>query len=539
MITQTKQPCDEAIIRFARENKFAESQVKDSPVSGAWVLAATIIASSMTFIDGTVVNVALPILQIKLNASAAQSQWIVESYALTLSALILVGGALGDKYGRRRIFNYGIILFSTGSLLCGLVSDINQLIFARAAQGVGAALLVPGSLAIISATFDKARRGKAIGTWSAFTAIAAGFGPVLGGLLVDRFSWRWIFYINLPLAVLVLLISFWRVPETRDEGATGKLDWPSALLATVGLGGFVYGLIESNTLGFGKPQVILSLIIGTAAIVAFILVERRGANPMMPFDLFKSKTFAGANLLTLFLYAALGGILFFLPFNLIQVQGYTASQAGAALVPFVLTMFLLSRAASGLIDRYGARLPLIIGPIIAGIGFSLFSFSKPSSNSYWLDFFPAIMVMSLGMTASVAPLTTTVMGAVKERHAGIASGINNAVSRTASLVAIAAFGIVMLWAFNRNLDRNIRSLPPEARAQLNDQRYKLASAALTEDFDETTRRSAKQIIDDSFVAGFRVVAYGAAALAFLSAFSAWLLIEDDSTKRNLSLISKS
>ncbi len=534
MISQLKQPCDEAIVHSAPENKFVEPVAKDSSASGAWVLAATIVASSMTFIDGTVINVALPVLQEKLNASVAQAQWIVESYALTLSALILVGGALGDKYGRRRIFNLGIVFFTIASLVCGLVSDVNQLIFARAAQGIGAALLVPGSLAIISATFDKKRRGKAIGTWSAFTAIAAGFGPVLGGWLVDNFSWRWIFYINLPLAAVVLLISFWRVPESRDEEATGKLDWSGAFLATAALGGIVYGLIESNNLGFRNPQVFISLIVGALALIAFLFVEWRSQNPMMPLNLFKSKTFSGANLLTLFLYAALGGILFFLPFNLIQVQGYSATAAGAALVPFVLTMFLLSRWTSGLVERVGAKLPLVVGPVTAGIGFALFSLAGTNSNNYWLDFFPAIMVMSLGMTASVAPLTTTVMGAVEERHAGIASGINNTVSRTASLLAIAAFGIVMLMTFNYNLDRRMSdfNFPPEAQAQLNEQRIKLSSAELSGEFDEETRRAAKQIVSDSFVAGFRVVAYSAAGLAFLSALSAWFLIEGKTAKKN-------
>jgi len=524
MMSLFKQPCDEAVVHSSPENAASGSNAGNS-AAGNWVLAATIIGSSMTFIDGTVVNVALPVLQAKLNASAAQAQWLVESYALTLSALILGGGALGDKYGRRRIFNLGIVVFTLASLWCGLVSDINQLIFARAVQGVGAALLVPGSLAIISATFDKKNRAKAIGTWSGFTAIAAGFGPVLGGWLVDNLSWRWIFFINLPLAAVVLLISLRRVPESKDDEATGSLDWLGAFLAAVGLGGIVYGLTESNNLGFGNPQVYGGLIIGAAALAAFLFAEMRRRNPMMPLGLFKSKTFRGANLLTLFLYAALSGILFFLPFNLIQVQGYNATQAGAALVPFVLTMFLLSRAASGLVNHFGAKLPLVVGPIVTGIGFALFSFAGVNSNSYWRDFFPAIIVMSLGMTASVAPLTTTVMGAVEDHHAGIASGINNTVSRTASLLAIAAFGIVMLTAFNHHLDREIGNLAPEAQMQIEQQRYRLASIELSADLGEKNRDEAKRIVNESFIAGFRLVAYGAAGLAFLSALSAMLLIE--------------
>ena len=534
MISQVKQPCDEAVIHSAPENKSVEGEAKDTASAGKWVLAATILASSMTFIDGTVVNVALPVLQEKLSANQSQAQWIVESYALTLSALILVGGALGDKYGRRRIFNLGIVIFTIASVVCGLVSGINQLIFARAAQGTGAALLVPGSLAIISATFDKKSRAKAIGTWSGFTAVAAGFGPVLGGWLVDNFSWRWIFYINVPFAALVLLISFFKVPESRDTEATGKLDWFGAFLATVGLGGIIYGLTESNNLGFANPQVFGSLIVGILALACFIITEKRGANPMMPLDLFESKTFTGANLLTLFLYSALGGILFFLPFNLIQVQGYAATEAGAALVPFVLTMFILSRPASGLIDRFGAKMPLVVGPIIVGMGFALFTLAPVNSKSYWTDFFPAIMVMSLGMVISVAPLTTTVMGAVEERHAEIASGINNTVSRTASLLAIAVFGILMLSVFGGTLDKLSGSIAPPAQTQLKEQKFKLASAGLGENFDDETRRRAAQIVKESFVNGFVSVAYLAAGLAFLSAVCAWFLIEGKTANNKLS-----
>lgn len=505
-----------------------EKSISES--AGKWVLAATILGSSITFIDGTVINVALPVLQAKLQASASQAQWVVESYALTLSALILVGGALGDKYGRRKIFNLGVVIFTIASAVCGAVSEINFLILARAVQGIGAALLVPGSLAIISATFDKKSRAKAIGTWSGFTAIAAGFGPVLGGWLVDNFSWRWIFFINIPLAALVLLISVWKVPETKDDEATGALDWSGAFLATIGLCGAVYALTESNNLGFSNPKVFISLIIGVIAIIIFIFVEKRAENPMMPLALFKSKTFAGANLLTLFLYAALSGILFFLPFNLIQIQKYSAAGAGAALLPFVLTMFFFSRAASGLVDRFGSKLPLVIGPITTGIGFALFSLAPVNSTNYWTDFFPAIMMMSFGMTLSVAPLTTTVMMAVEERHSGIASGINNAVSRTASLIAIAVFGIVVLTIFNSTLDRKIQTLPTDVQTVLNEQRFKLAEAALPENYDAQNKNNAKQIVNESFIAGFRYAAYLAAILAFLSAMCAWLLIKGKKTK---------
>jgi len=337
-----KPPCDEGVIQAAPECAPRASDI------GPWVLAATILGSSMAFIDGTVVNVALPVLQTDLNASATQVQWVVEAYSLFLAALILVGGSLGDLFGRRRIYAIGITLFTAASVLCGLSPNVIFLIIARAVQGIGGALLVPGSLAIISASFDKERRGRAIGTWSGFTAITSALGPVLGGLLVQYASWRWVFFINVPLAAIVLGLLFWRVPESRDEEDRESLDWWGALLATLGLGAIVYGLIESSDLGLGHPLVLSALVIGVAALIAFLFVEARTATPMLPLSLFRSKTFSGANLLTLLLYAALGGALFFVPFNLIRVQGYTPTAAGAANLPFILLMFLLSRWSGGL-----------------------------------------------------------------------------------------------------------------------------------------------------------------------------------------------
>lgn len=499
------------------------------------MLAATILGSSITFIDGTVVNVALPVLQTELGASVTDAQWVVESYALMLAALLLVGGSLGDRYGRARVFAAGVALFAAASVWCGLSPNTSQLIIARGVQGVGAALLVPGSLAIISASFAKEERGRAIGTWSGFTAIAAGLGPVLGGWLIENRSWRWIFFINVPLAAVVLAIVWRSVPESRDEEAAKEQDWWGAGLATVGLGGVVFGLIESSTRGFSNPLVFTSLIIGVIALTLFVYVERGAAAPMMPLRLFRSSTFAGANLLTLLLYAALGSVLFLLPFNLIQVQGYSATEAGAALLPFVLTMFLLSRWAGGLVERYGSRLPLVAGPVVAAIGFALFALPDAAAASYWTSFFPAVVVMSLGMTASVAPLTTTVMGAVDAHQSGIASGINNAVSRTSSLLAIAVLGIIMVGAFNTNLERRLRTLElaPETRAQLEEGRSSLAGIKVPENASEESRRAIKEAINESFVAGFRLVAYIAAGLALMSAFVAWWLIDGKTKGREL------
>src|SRR5213592_2424712 len=331
-----KSPCDEGIIQCA---PYTAPSVETRQRSvGTWVLVATILGSSMAFIDGTVVNVALPVLQTDLHATASDVQWVVEAYSLFLASLILVGGSLGDHFGRRRIFAIGILLFTVASILCGFAPNVTVLIIMRAIQGIGGALMIPGSLAIISASFDSKQRGRAIGTWSGFTAITSVVGPVLGGVLVQYASWRWVFFINVPLAAVILGLLFWRVPESRDADASGRLDWWGTQLVTAGLGALVYGLIEAGSVGFDNSLVLSSLAVGIFALLAFLLVEARTPAPMVPLTLFRSRTFSGANLLTLLLYGALGGLTFFLPFNLIQVQGYPPSAAGAAFVPFILIM---------------------------------------------------------------------------------------------------------------------------------------------------------------------------------------------------------
>jgi EmrB/QacA subfamily drug resistance transporter len=491
---------------------------------GFWVLVATILGSSMAFIDGTVVNVALPVLQRELGATVGEAQWVVEAYSLFLASLILVGGSLGDSLGRKRIFAIGVALFTAASVLCGLSPNITILIAARAIQGFGGALLVPGSLAIISASFDSKERGKAIGTWSGATAITSVIGPVLGGALVQYASWRWVFFINVPLAVIVLLVLVWRVPESRDTEDSPGLDWVGALLATLGLGGIVYGLIQAGNVSFGSPTVFIPLVGGVLALVAFVVVEARSRSPMVPLSLFRSRTFSGANLLTLFLYAALGGTLFFVPYDLISVQGYPPSAAGAAMLPTILILFLLSRWSGGLINRYGAKLPLMIGPSIAAVGFALFALPD-IGGSYWTTFFPASVVLGIGMAISVAPLTTAVMGAVDAQRAGTASGINNAVSRTAGLLAIAVLGIIVLAFFNSSLDSHLATLnlPGQVLQAINAQRFKLVSIQIP--VGGTTGLLVKQAINESFVAGFRAASLTGAGLALASALSSWLLIE--------------
>ena len=390
----------------------------------------------------------------------------------------------------------------------------------RALQGIGAAFLVPGSLAIISATFDDAERGRAIGTWSGFSAITAAIGPVTGGWLIEHVSWRAVFFLNVPLAVIVLVLSFWFMDESRDPSRTARIDWIGAGLAVLGLGGVVLGLLEWPPLGAGHPLVLAALAIGTLSLVLFVAVERRASNPMLPLRLFGSRTFTRANLLTLLLYAALAVIFFLVPMNLIQVQGYTATQAGAALLPFPLIMFALSRWSGGLVARVGSRLPLTAGPAVAAIGIALFA--RPGiGGSYWTTFFPAVVVLGLGMAVTVAPLTTTVMGAVESDHAGVASGVNNAVSRVAGLLAVAVFGVILVRTFDARVATSLDRLPLTAsvRTAIDRELPKMAGADVDAalPIDSSRRAEVHDAIAGAFVSAFRLVLIGAAAVALMAA----------------------
>jgi EmrB/QacA subfamily drug resistance transporter len=512
-----KTPCDESLVLSARGSALCDEARRP------WILAGTILGSSMAFVDSTVVNVAVPVLQTNFNASVFDVQWVVESYGILLSALILAGGALGDLLGRRRMFVTGVGIFAIASLACGVAASIHQLIIARCIQGLGAALLVPGSLAIISASFDEDSRGQAIGTWSGFTAITSAFGPVLGGWLIQHASWRWAFLLNLPLAVAVVVISLRCVPESRNSEAN-QIDWVGALLATAGLAGVVTAFLESARLGWSHPLVLTGLLGGFLLLAAFLAAEAHLRSPMVPLRLFRSHAFLGANVFTLLLYATLGIFFFLFPMALIQEEGYSPTAAGSAMLPTILLIFLLSRWSGGLVKRYGGKIPLIVGPLVVAAGFVLFAVL--GGGSYWRSYFPASLVLGLGMAITVAPLTTVVMASVDQQHAGAASGINNAVARVAGVLAIAVLGSVMVRTFDSHLERGLTKmrLPPNVIEELRSREGELHRMEPPQGLDSNIVSGIRGVISESFMAGFRLVLLCCAGLSIGSVVvAAWLI----------------
>ena len=417
---------------------------EDTPVAGSlefgtaagnWVILAAILGSGIAFLDSTVVNVALPAIDGDLDTGLSGLQWTVDAYLLTLSALLLLGGALGDEYGRKRMFVVGLVWFTVASVLCGIAPDIGTLIGARALQGVGGALLVPGSLALISASFHEDDRGAAIGAWSGLTGVATAIGPFLGGYFVDAVSWRLVFLINVPLAAVALWVTLRHVPESSDPQAGRMPDFAGAATVTLGLGGLVFALIQGPAHGF-SPVVIAAGVLGAAALIAFPFVERRVSSPLVPLEIFKSRQFSGANGTTFVVYAGLGVALFLVVFEMQRVLGYSAVQAGTATLPITVLMLFLSPRAGRLSQRIGPRLPMTIGPLIVAVGLFLLARIGPNS-SYFSGILPGLVVFGLGLATTVAPLTAAVLGAVEERHVGVGSGVNNAVARVAGLLSVA------------------------------------------------------------------------------------------------------
>jgi EmrB/QacA subfamily drug resistance transporter len=511
-----------------------EKPMRSTRGTGFWVLVATISASSMAFIDSSALNITLPAIQTELQASGGDLLWIVNIYQLMLASLILVGGSLGDHYGRKRIYLIGIALFTAASIACGFAPTTGLLIAGRALQGIGGALMVPGSLAIVSAYFDDDSRGRAIGIWSSFTTMTSVLGPILGGLLVDANFWRGIFFINVPLAALAVFALMRFVPESRDEDAPRQLDWLGTGLVTLGLAGIVFGATELGRFDEGRlaptPVLIVSLIVGVLALVAFVFVESRIRHPLVSLKLFASRTFSGTNALTLFLYGALAGALLFLPLNLQQVQGYSGTQASLALLPFSILLIVISPFMGNVVNRFGPRLPLVVGPTLVGFGFIALSLPGITDgiNSYWTTYFPGGILLGLGMGITVAPLTTAVMGSVSQRSAGVASGINNAVARAAGVLAIAIMGGIALSTFMNTLNASLETqeIPQEVRSEVMANADSLGATEAPEDTDEAVAEQVNTAVDESFIQTFRLMMYIGAGLSWLSALLAGLLVEN-------------
>lgn len=499
-----------------------------------WTLLSTIMASSLVFIDSTALNVALPALQEDLGITGTELLWVINGYALFLSALLLVGGSLGDLYGRNKIFLIGLGIFSVSSLACGISQSSIQLILARGVQGIGGALLTPGSLSILSSQFPTESRGKAIGIWSTFSALTGVAGPVIGGWLSGMGLWRVIFFINVPLSILVFVSMIMKVPESKNDNAKALDVW-GAILVTLGLAGLTYGFIESPKYGFDNPMILAALIIGILALVLFIWVQRNSSHPMMPLKLFSSSNFSGSNLLTLSIYGALGGSMFFLPLNLIQIQGYSELNTGLAMLPIIICISAISPFMGNFVDRNGVRIPLIIGPIITGTGFFIFSTIGITLGfeEYWQTFFIAFTLLGIGMGITVAPLTTAVMGAVSQGDTGIASGVNNTVARTAGVLAIALMGAMVLFSFKSTIIKSVESL--SISSTLKDEiiagSANLAAMEIPEELSMENKTIIVKVIKRAFVDAFNEAAYVASALSWLGAFVAFMFIRNKNEKK--------
>ena len=408
---------------------------------GRWVLAATVLGSGIAFLDATVVGIALPSINRSFGGGVGTLQWVVTGYSLTLAGFLLLGGSLGDRFGRRRIFCIGVAWFALASACCGLAPSSGLLIGARVVQGVGGALLTPGSLAILQASFRPEDRSRAIGAWSGLGGVASAAGPLVGGWLLAVASWRWVFFINVPLAAFVLVISVRHVPETSDPTSAGHVDVPGAGLAVVFLAGLTYGLIEGPTHGWTSAGVLATLVVAVLAAPAFLFVEHRAAHPMLPLGLFRSRQFSGANAVTFVVYGALGGALFLLPVELQLVAGYSPLRSGLALLPITLIMLAFSARSGQLSARIGPRLQMSVGPVLVGAGLALLA-RATTPGSYWVQVFPAVLLFGAGLAVTVAPLTSTAMGAVPVEHSGVASAVNNTVSRAAGLIFVAVLPLL-------------------------------------------------------------------------------------------------
>ncbi len=486
-----------------------------------WVMIATIVGSSMAFIDGMVVTLALPSIQREFHAGAGDVAWIVELYTLVIGALMLIGGALADIYGRKRIFTIGVILFAIGSVGCAFAWSIPSMLVARVVQGFGGMLLIPSSLAILGAHFTGSARDRAIAGWSAFGALTSTLGPMLGGALIDSLGWRSVFWINIPLAAVVLYATTAHIDESRDDSASRHLDLTGGALVTISLGAITYALISSSSIGWHSFATTGTAIAGIIVMAIFVVRDQRVANPLVPPAVFKSRTFGTINVATLLLYGALGANFYVLPFVMIQGHGYNALQTAFATLPLAICMVALARAGTAIARVIGMRTVLTFGPTIVAAGFAVLAILEPNST-YLTAFFPGILIIGIGLGLTVAPLTSTVIDSVSPEHVGIASGINNAVSRVAGLLAVAALTIVLSTLYNASLDRSLDAThaSPATRSAANAQRDRLGGARFKD--PQLQRESTK-----AFEHGFQGVALGCAILALLAAITDALGIHNE------------
>ncbi|HEX6772192.1 MAG TPA: MFS transporter [Acidobacteriaceae bacterium] len=499
-----------------------------APANRKWVLAATILGSALAFMDSSVVNVALPALQSAFHATSGGIQWVVQSYALFGAALLLLGGAIGDHYGRRRAYVWGVALFALASAGCAASFSLGQLVAARAVQGIGAALLIPQGLSILSGAFSGEERGRAIGTWSAWTSVFAAVGPVVGGWLLQAWSWRLIFVLNLPLALVVLALSP-HIPESRggSEGKAQPLDWLGAVLATTGFAAIVYALAFAPEAGWRNLRVIVPLVCGGVLLAAFLGSQAERANAMMPLSLFRIPRFLAANLLTFLLYGALGGGLYVIPFYVIQVRHYPPVEAGAVFLPMVAMMFFFSARVGAMAMRVGERWLMAGGAGCAGGGFLLFA-ALSGAGGYWRSLLPGVLLLGMGLTLAVAPLTTAVMSAVEPSKTGIASAVNNALSRLAGLVAVSVLVFVLAHGFFSRLGEALSEsgLPTAAQQQMEAGQARLHDTPIPSGLTEQQHAEAAGMLDRAFFAGYRDVMVCCAVSSWLGALAVLVLLRE-------------
>ncbi len=502
---------------------------------GRWIMASAILASSMAFIDGTALNVVLPALQKNLNATGTDLFWLLNAYLLMIAALTLVGGSLGDKLGRRKIFMLGIFIFITASVACGFAPTVNFLIAFRIVQGIGGSLMIPGSLSLISASINAEERGKAIGTWSAVTTIVTMGGPILGGALADAGLWRFIFFINAPIGIAALIMLLRKVKESIDEDSDRRIDFSGAIAIAFGLALLTFGCLRIPEIGFNHTEVYISLIAGLASLTIFILIEKKSKHPMMPLSFFNNKTFTGVNLLTLFLYAGLGGGMLFLSLNMVQAQGYSQLQSGLTFLPFTVLMITIARFAGSYADKHGPRLLLIAGPAIAGMGFILLSLVKQTSGAaqYWSTFFPGIIVFGFGMSLTVAPLTATVMGSVPDHSSGVASGVNNAMTRIANVFANAIFGALAVIFFLSALQKQISNINLNSKEKqiVTAQAVNLGNAKTPKNLNDTDKAIIEKAYHVSFIHVYQNIMRISACLAFAGALMTVIFVRSEDVKK--------